>query len=117
MPAVKAFPFPNPTGQTRFEGKIAYKGTLYEYKIFLTPLHKSTPDYDYVVNEISGRRYKGRRNACLGTTKKNHTTTPQSANNQCIWFRKPRRQQRHRVGFHPIIPMGHHNERLPSMDK
>ena len=70
MPAVKAFPFPNPTGQTRFEGKIAYKGTLYEYKIFLTPLHKSTPDYDYVVKEISGRRYKGRRNACLGTTKK-----------------------------------------------
>ena len=70
MPAVKAFPFPNPTGQTRFEGKIAYEGTLYEYKIFLTPLLKSTPDYDYVVKEISGRRYKGRRNACLGTTKK-----------------------------------------------
>jgi hypothetical protein len=70
MPVVKAFSFPNPTDQARFEGKTVYKGTLYEYKIFLTPLLKSTPDYDYVVKEISGRRYKGRRNACLGTTKK-----------------------------------------------
>lgn len=70
MPFVKAFPFPNPTGQTRFEGKTLYEGTLYEYKFFLTPLQKSTPDYDYVVNEISGRRQKGSRKACLGTTKK-----------------------------------------------
>jgi len=70
MPVVKAFSFPNPTGQTRFEGKTLYEGTLYDYKIFLTPLQKSTPDYDYVVKEISGRRQKGSRKACLGTTKK-----------------------------------------------
>jgi hypothetical protein len=70
MPAVKAFPFPNPTGQTRFEGKTLYEGTLYDYKIFLTPLQKSTPDYEYVVKEISARRQKGSRKACLGTTKK-----------------------------------------------
>jgi hypothetical protein len=70
MPVVKAFPFPNPTGQIRFEGKTLYEGTLYDYKIFLTPLQKSTPDYDYVVKEISGRRQKGSRKACLGTTKK-----------------------------------------------
>ena len=70
MPFIKATPFPNPTDNKEFNGFTTYKGTTYEYKIFLTPLEKNTPEYEYVVDGIRKRRQKGSRKACLGTTKK-----------------------------------------------
>jgi hypothetical protein len=66
MKYIKAIPFSNPTNKNRFDGKIDYEGQQYEYTIFLTPLEKETPDYDFVVKGISSRRQKGSRKTCLG---------------------------------------------------
>lgn len=70
MAYIKAIQISNPTGETRFDGKIDYEGQQYEYTIFITPLQKATPEYDFVVKGISGRRQKGSRKTCLGLTSK-----------------------------------------------
>lgn len=66
MTYIQAIPFSNPTNKNRFDGKIDYEGQQYEYTIFLTPLEKKTPDYDFVVKGISSRRQKGSKKTCLG---------------------------------------------------
>lgn len=71
MTYIKAIQISNRTGETRFDGKIDYEGQQYEYTIFITPLQKATPEYDFVVKGISGRRQKGSRKTCLGLTSKN----------------------------------------------
>lgn len=64
-----AFQIPNPTNQTRFDGKFKFEGRKFNFEIFLTPLEENTPDFQYVVDHIRKRRRKGERGACLGTTK------------------------------------------------
>ena len=67
----KAGQFENPTDISRFDGTVNYKGTEFEYTFFVTPLTRGTPDYEWVVENITRRRQKGEPNkACLGTTKK-----------------------------------------------
>jgi hypothetical protein len=68
---VKAGQFENPTDISRFDGTINYKGTEFEYIFFITPITRGTPDYEWIVENITRRRQKGEpRKACLGTTKK-----------------------------------------------
>jgi len=68
---VKAGQFENPTDINRFDGTINYKGTEFEYTFFITPVTRGTPDYEWIVENITRRRQKGEpRKACLGTTKK-----------------------------------------------
>ena len=64
-----AFQIPNPTNQTRFDGKFKFEGHTFIFEIFLTPLEENTPDFQYVVDHIRKRRRKCVRGACLGTTK------------------------------------------------
>ena len=64
-----AFQFPNPTSQKRFDGEIRFEGHTFQYEMFITPLDKDTPNFNYVVEHIRSRRRKGERGACLGTTK------------------------------------------------
>lgn len=68
---VKAGQFENPTDINRFDDTINYKGVEFEYTFFVTPITRGTPDYEWIVENITRRRQKGEpRKACLGTTKK-----------------------------------------------
>lgn len=66
----KAIRFPNPTNKKQFDGLLEVEGKTYEYKIFLLPLEKNTPEYNFVVDGIQKRRQKNSRKACLGIKKK-----------------------------------------------